>query len=157
MKNSLAWMLLLMALCLPVEAQTDPEGRALAWRLYEAYQAGPKTEGFSALLLQNPVLTRRAFVSSVEYATEIYQGDLESARRALTFAQVLANEIQTRFQDPEPAQLLARLLQQDPSSLPEFLRYAAALYPGYSSPGSSPGQPGAPFPPSSTRGGPPSP
>jgi hypothetical protein len=111
--------------------QTDSEGRALAWQLYEAYEAGGSAGQFEAVFTRDAQLTKRAFVSTMEYATEIYQSDMNAAGDAITFANTLAGLIGQRFGDPLPSSLMQRLMRQDVSAMAEFVSYATALYPGY--------------------------
>lgn len=116
--------------------QTDAQGRALAWQLYEAYEAGSGSGSYSqfeSLFLRDPQLTRRAFVSTMEYATEVYQQDMEGAQEALSFANELATLIASQLGDSVPSTLMRKLFAQEPTATSEFATYAIALYPGYSS------------------------
>ena len=120
--------------------QTDPQGRTLAWQLFQAYEAGSNGSGyaqFESLFTSDPQLTRRAFVSTMEYATEIYQEDMQGAQQAVSFANALAGMIGSQLGDPVPSALMQKLISQDPSAMSEFARYATALYPAYASGGQS--------------------
>ena len=132
-------------------AQIDPEGRQFALRLYEAYQQSQGGPAFQSLFSQNPQMTKRAFVSCVEYATENFQQDQKAAQDALMFATGLSQLIAQQFGDPVPQNLMERMMRQDYSVLQDFGRYASALHPGYaaafqqSGPGNYPAQnPGYP-------------
>lgn len=134
LRIGLCSLVLACLMSLSAWAQTDSEGRALAWKLYEAYEAGSQGGNynpFQQLFMQNPQMTRRAFVSTMEYATEIYQQDMNSASQVVAFANQLAQMIAQQFQDNVPASLMQRLMRQDASAMPEFVNYAASLYPGY--------------------------
>jgi hypothetical protein len=151
----LASLMLVLLMTASGWCQTDPEGRALAWQLYEAYEAGSGSGNyvqFEALFMRDAQLTKRACVSALEYATEIYQQDLNAASAALIFANELAGLIGRQFGDQAPSSLIQRMMSQDPTAMGEFSHYAISLYPGYASSASanqSPGQgpvshPGAP-------------
>ncbi len=127
------WLSLILTLLLSSAswAQIDPEGRQFAWKLWEVYQQSQGGPAFQSLFAQNPQMTKRAFVSTVEYATEIFQQDMAGARQALGFASGLAQGIGQQFGDPTPNALMERMLRQDYSVLPDFARYASTLHPGY--------------------------
>ena len=121
--------------------QTDPQGRALAGQLYQAYVAGANGSGytqFESLFMSDPQLTRRAFVSTMEYATEIYQQDMQGAQQAVSFANSLAGMIASQLGDTTPSILMQKLTSQDPTATSEFARYATALYPAYATGASGP-------------------
>jgi hypothetical protein len=136
--------------------QTDPQGRALAWQLFEANEAGESNGDYSQferLFMSDPQLTRRAFVSAVEYATEVYQADMNAAGEALTFANGLAELIAGQLGDPAPSQLMQKLMRKDPSVMSDLLAYATALYPGYASSAASAYGPGGQYGPTTTAPG----
>ena len=126
-------------------AQTDGEGRQFAWRLWEVYQQSQGGPAFQSLFAQNPQMTKRAFVSTVEYATEIFQQDMPGAQQALGFASGLAQGIGQQFGDPTPSALMQRMMNQDYSVLQDFIRYGSTLHPGYAAgmqqPQQNPGYP----------------
>ena len=112
-------------------AQIDPEGRQYALRLYEVYQQSQGGAPFQQMFSQNPQMTKRAFVSTVEYATEVFQQDMQGAQQALGFAAGLSQGIAQQFGDPTPQALMERMMRQDYSVLQDFARYASTLHPGY--------------------------
>lgn len=136
MKRQNLWLALLLGILMAngAQAQIDPGGRQHAIALYNAYEAGYTSNDyrlFEQLFMGNPALTKRAFVSSVEYMTEIYEtspGDLEDA---LEFTFEVAQYIQTEFGDPMPMQLLTRMMNGDQRVPGDMMRYAAQLYPAY--------------------------
>ena len=140
-----AGLFLLACLAMPAWSQTDPQGREYAWQLFAAYEQGEQSqsyEAFETLFMADPALTKRAFLSTMEYATEIYQGDLESAREAVAFATELAGLIGQQFQDPVPSSMMSKLSRGDQSVANDFASYASALYPGYAALFQSAGSPG---------------
>ena len=114
-------------------AQTDPDGRAFGWKLWEAYQSSGKDPNgeFRRLFSADASHTKRAFVSAVEYATEVYQSNPQEAQETLKFAMELAQGIQAVFQDPVPTTLMNRMFQGDQSVPMEFVRYASQFHPAY--------------------------
>ena len=128
--------------------QTDPQGREHAWQLFQAYQAGAGGDyvQFERLFMSDPQLTRRAFVSTMEYATEIYQQDMQGAQQAVSFANSLAGMIGSQLGDTTPSVLMRKLTSQDPKAMPDFARYATALYPAYATGAPVPGGQSGPGP-----------
>lgn len=167
------FLLLLGLLCCAAQAQTDPEGREHAIALYEAYEVGDYEEDytlFESLFMQNPALTKRAFVSAVEYMTEVYETDPAELEEAALFAAGLAEYIELQFQDPYPKQFFTRIANGDQSAAYDIVKYAATLYPAYAEgevvapPPSNQGysnqlqlspRPNGPFRPKDAVGGPP--
>ncbi len=142
--KTLGALLLFCALSVAGAAQTDPQGRQHALQMYEAYTAatqGGNYSQFEAMFMRDPQMTRRAFVSTMEYATEVYQSDMNSASQAVGFAGQLADLIAQQFGDQAPSAMLRRLLGQDPSAMAEFYQYACSVYPGYANGGGNPGYP----------------
>ncbi len=134
MRNRSILLLLVALLSCAAQAQTDPEGRQHAIALYEAYEMGDYQDDytlFETLFMQNPALTKRAFVSAVEYMTEVYETDPAELEEAALFAAGLAEYIELQFQDPYPKQFFMRIANGDQSAALDIVKYAATLYPGY--------------------------
>ena len=143
------WKILFYSLCLPflmsisAWSQTDAEGRNFAWQLHQAASQGGNQGQFERMFMQNPQMTKRAFVSTMEYATEIYQQDMNGASQAVAFANQLATLIGQQFGDNTPSSLMQRLMRQDASVMADFASYASSLYPGYAAQGAGYGPGGA--------------
>lgn len=126
--------LFLVLLSLVAQAQTDPEGREHALQLYQAYEVGEQMqsfEQFERLFMGRPELTKRAFVSAVEYMTEVYETDPVELEDTVEFAFDIAVLIEQQFADPLPKQLLVRMMNGDQRVARDLVNYAAQLYPAY--------------------------
>ena len=117
-------------------AQIDPEGRQHALRLYNLYKQAVPSEDYQAFLtsfLEDPNLSKRAFLSGLEYTIEQGQQDQSTLKENLTFLAVLAELANENFQDPVPKQILKEISESNKPNITQFEDYAAALYSGYRS------------------------
>lgn len=92
------------------EVLADPEGRARAVKFTEVLgSTGGNTAApeFRQLFLEDPRLSKRAFVALLDYIMEIYGADPEGIDAPVQLAAQLAAMIGTEFGDPVPGNILA--------------------------------------------------
>lgn len=126
----------LLGLCLllscPSVAQPNTPDRAYAWALYQAFNSAsvysnPKI--FQEAVERDPLMARRAFVSTLLYVNELSKASPHEVTSAIGFATYLAHQIGQSFQDPTPALLVQGIVQgRSPDVLlKELDEYAATL------------------------------
>lgn len=116
------WLLGGPALAQPIwDVVEDKDGLALASRLLEADTATSET--FQKLIMNQPGLTRRAFVVAVLQAAKLDASDPKSAQAFSSLAVRLATDIGQLFGDPEPLAVLNDIITRNPESDSRLLAY----------------------------------
>ena len=116
------WLLGGPALAQPIwDVVEDKDGLALASRLLEADTATSET--FQKLIMNQPGLTRRAFVVAVLQAAKLDASDPKSSQAFSSLAVRLATDIGQLFGDPEPLAVLNDIITRNPESDSRLLAY----------------------------------
>ena len=122
---------LFLALLAPCFGQTDSEGLKRAWLLKEMFQRDD-LEGFSALLVQDQALARRAYMASLEHGlVSLLNDNAEEGQNGFVVASAIAMKLESEYSETEPALILEAFRAEDPSAIESFFQYADQHYPGY--------------------------
>lgn len=141
--------LLLLLFCAPAvghplsESFSDPDGRAYSEKLSQAFveaKSDPTDPAFVKLFLENPNLSKRAYVALIDLMIEQAQTDKALAERTAQTAAVLAGMIDKHFGDHTPAQLFADLAEGKESSITGLISYLGTLRSGEETTALQPGQ-----------------
>ena len=140
--HAVAGMVVCLAflLCLPQTAQAhplssglaDPAGRAHAVELTEALAAanGDVTNAaFLKLFLEDPALSKRAFVALIDTVVDLAETEPDKAKSTGEMAAALAVLIEQQYGDPKPMQILTALGEGKESSLTDLVAYLDSLRP----------------------------
>lgn len=113
---------------------SDPEAREHAWTLSNVFRAARESENpalFKETVERDSLKSRRAFISTLEYAKEQEHSSPKDSEAAVIFAAYLAYQIGESFDDPVPNQIIQGIEQKVPEE--ELVRevevYARTLYP----------------------------
>lgn len=120
----------------------DPDGRAFSVKLAKAL-ADANTDvtnpAFLKLFLEDPNLSKRAFVALLDTMLDLAEKDRAAAETSAEMAAAVALLIDQQFGDHTPVQLLTDMGAGKESSLTGLVAYLDALRPGGSSGAVAPG------------------
>ncbi len=111
-------------------AQSDPEAHAHMWTLFNSYQSAQQSYDYSAYqqaVLSNPNITKRAFISTLEYAVTQAETNPEVGMTAFMFANTLAESIDEAFGDSTPKLIMQQLQQGSPNLESTLTAYVTTL------------------------------
>jgi CHAT domain-containing protein len=116
---------------------SDADGRAHAVKLLDSLGAAEgdvSNQAFQELFLQDPNLSKRAFVALIDRMLEVMESDRPKAEACATAAAALATLIEQQFGDSQPTQIVAALTQGQESSLTDLVAYLQTLKPAAADP-----------------------
>jgi CHAT domain-containing protein len=112
----------------PATGGSDPAARKHAYNLYTVMQSGDKNK-FQTLFSQDPTLTKKAFLSVIEFlVTEVQKNPNADLATAGEFATGLAQVIESHLNDPVPSQIVQKFSASDNSVEQLMAGYVDSLY-----------------------------
>lgn len=131
--QNLSLSLLIFSLTAPLLAQSDPAARDHAWTLYAVFLECSQSQdpaNFIEAVERDPLMSKRAFVSALEYARENEHSNPDDARGAVIFCGWLAHYIGQIFNDPVPNEIIEGIKQNLPKDVlyKKTEDYARTLY-----------------------------
>jgi CHAT domain-containing protein len=108
----------------------DPAGHARADKLAQALLASNgdvHDAAFMKLFMEDPNLSKRAFVAMIDYALDYADSQPQKAKTAFAMASALAELIGQNFADNRPKEILQALIASQDSSVESLIAYSQDL------------------------------